>query len=79
MSGVLCRLFGHLEELTVSHGDYDEMMCSRCNTRQVYHDGEPLPPAESEAKSAEMWRYAEGIMWLLDNVEPTHSVGRDSA
>lgn len=73
---LLCRLFGHREKLTVSHGNASELMCSHCDRRQVYVDGIPLPPDESEAKSREMWRYAEGVMWLLDNVEPTYSAGR---
>ena len=75
MRAALCRILGHYWKLTISHGDASEEMCTRCKVRQVSVDGVLLGPESSEAKSAEMWRYAEGIMYLLDNVEPTYSSG----
>ena len=75
MRAALCRIFGHHWKLTISHGEAREYMCARCEERKVIVNGVTLSPEDSAEKSAEMWRYAEGIMYLLDNVEPTYSSG----
>jgi hypothetical protein len=61
----------------MSVGDDREYMCTRCRERKVIVEGVTLSPEESAKKSAEMWEGAKAVMWLLDNVEPDYSAGRD--
>ena len=76
-----CKIFGHRWKHTMSVGGNDgyrrEYMCTRCRERKVIVNDVTLSPEESAEKSAEMWEQARAVMWLLDNVEPDYSTGRE--
>lgn len=74
---LVCSVRGHRWKVSISHGDDIEELCVWCGDRKVTVDGRVLPEDEAKAKSDEMWGMAHAVMWLLDNVEPTASAGRD--
>ncbi|MGK3957860.1 DUF1660 family phage protein [Arthrobacter sp. R4] len=77
MRRLLCRVFGHAWKHTMSVGDAREYLCTRCRERKVIVNGVTLSPEDSAEKSAEMWEGARAVMWMLDNVEPDYTTGRD--